>query len=59
MSFNFGRIVAAVGVLFMGQLTHFFGGDYGRTMATITLIYVVGLVIIWFAPETKGKALPE
>ena len=59
LSFNFGRIVAAIGVLGMGQLTSFFGGDYGRAMAAITLIYVVGLVIIWFAPETKGKPLPE
>jgi hypothetical protein len=22
-------------------------------------IYVVGMVLIWFAPETKGKPLPE
>ena len=59
LSFNFGRIVAAVGVLFMGQLTRFFDGNYGRAMATITLVYVVGLVLIWFAPETKGKPLPD
>ena len=59
MSFNFGRIVAAIGVLFMGQMTQFFGGDYGRAMAAITLVYVIGLVLIWFAPETKGKPLPD
>jgi MFS family permease len=59
LSFNFGRIVAAIGVLFLGQLIAFFDGDYGRAMATITLIYVFGLVLIWFAPETKGKPLPE
>ena len=56
LSFNFGRIMAAFGVLVMGQLP---GGDFGKAMATITLIYVVGLVLIWFAPETKGKPLPE
>jgi MFS transporter, SHS family, sialic acid transporter len=59
LSFNFGRIVAAFGAVYMGQLTHFFQGDYGRAMATITLIYVLGLVLIWFAPETKGKPLPD
>ena len=59
LSFNLGRIVAAFGALYMGQLTKFFEGDYGRAMATVTLVYVVGMVLIWFAPETKGKPLPE
>ena len=27
--------------------------------AVITLVYVVGMVLIWFAPETKGKPLPD
>jgi MFS family permease len=59
LSFNFGRIVAALGAIYMGQLTHFFGGDYGRAMSTITLVYVLGMILIWFAPETKGRPLPE
>ena len=59
LSFNFGRILAAVGTLSMGQLVGLFGDDYGRAMATITLIYALGLIVIWFAPETKGKPLPE
>ena len=29
LSFNFGRILAAVGALYMGQLISIFGGDYG------------------------------
>lgn len=59
LSFNFGRILAAIGTVYMGTLVSLFGGDYGRAMAAITLIYVVGMVVIWFAPETKGKPLPE
>ena len=59
LSFNFGRILAAVGTFYMGYLVALFGGDYGKAMAAITLIYVVGMVMIWFAPETKGKPLPE
>ena len=59
LSFNFGRVLAAVGALFMGQLVRILGGDYGSAIANITLIYVLGLVLIWFAPETKGKPLPE
>jgi MFS transporter, SHS family, sialic acid transporter len=59
LSFNFGRIVAAFGAIYMGQLIHLFRGAYGLAMAVVCLIYIVGMVVIWFAPETKGKPLPE
>jgi hypothetical protein len=59
LSFNFGRILAAAGVLGTGQLVSAFHGDYARAGATISLIYIVGIVLIWFAPETRGKPLPE
>jgi hypothetical protein len=36
-----------------------FHGDYARAGATIVLIYVLGLVLIWLAPETRGKPLPD
>lgn len=58
-SFNFGRILAAAGVLAMGQLVQAFDKDYARAGATISLIYLVGLMLIWFCPETKGKPLPD
>jgi len=59
LSFNFGRVFALLGALGTGQLMQFFDGSYPMACATITLIYVVGMVMIWFAPETKGKPLPE
>lgn len=59
LCFNFGRIMAAAGTIYMGYLVAMFGGDYGRAMAAIILIYAVGMVLIWLAPETKGKPLPE
>jgi hypothetical protein len=43
----------------MGQLLSFYEGSYARAGASITLVYAVGLVVIWFGPETKGKPLPE
>jgi len=58
LSFNAGRILAAFGALYGGQLVQSFEGSYARAGAIITLIYVVGMVIIWFAPETRGKPLP-
>ena len=59
MCYNVGRIFAAMGAIFGGQLVGFFGGDYAKMGAVITLVYVAGMVLIWFAPETKGKPLPE
>lgn len=59
LSYNFGRIFAAVGALTQGQLVAAFEGSYSRAGAIVTLVYLVGMVLIWFAPETKGKPLPE
>jgi hypothetical protein len=25
----------------------------------LTAIYLIGMVLIWFAPETKGQPLPD
>jgi hypothetical protein len=60
-SYNFGRIIAAGGVLSMGWLMsdQVFHGSYPRAGATISLIYAAGLFAVWLAPETRGKPLPE
>jgi hypothetical protein len=69
--FNFGRILAAVGVLQLGNLlknltVNWHIGSWelphgGRPIACslIALVYLVGMAIIWLAPETRGKPLPE
>jgi MFS family permease len=59
-AFNFGRILAAVGALQMGYLMqNVFDGDFARACSVMSLVYLVGLVIVWFAPETSGQPLPE
>jgi SHS family sialic acid transporter-like MFS transporter len=58
--YNFGRVIAAGGALFMSHLMqNVFHGDYAQAGAVISLIYLAGLVVIWFAPETRGQPLPE
>ena len=66
--FNFGRILAAIGALQMSALlaqlnsfTTYAGevGSYPVACSFLTVIYLVGMVLIFFAPETRGKALPE
>jgi hypothetical protein len=56
--FNFGRIIAAIGVLQLQTLQAAFGG-LPQACAALSYIYVVGVVMIWFVPETKGQPLPE
>ena len=58
-SFNFGRVLAAVGVLQTGNLMGLFKGGYPQACSVMGLIYLVGLAIIWLAPETRGQPLPE
>lgn len=65
--FNFGRILAAVGALQTGVLFKIdirlgpweLPAGYPSACSIISLIYVFGLVLIWFAPETRGKPLPD
>jgi MFS transporter, SHS family, sialic acid transporter len=58
-SFNFGRVIAAVGSLQTATLTAAFGGDFAKAGSTLCFIYLVGLVLIYYAPETRGKPLPD
>lgn len=60
--FNFGRVLAAIGVLQLGNLREMlapYGWAPAHIYSLLAGIYVVGMVLIWFAPETKGKPLPE
>ncbi len=58
-SFNFGRILAAIGALQTANLVGYFDGSYPRACAVTSLVYVVGCAIIWLAPETRGRPLPD
>jgi MFS family permease len=58
-AFNFGRVLAAIGALQGGQLLNFFEEDYARMGGIMSLVYLAGMVLIWFCPETKGQPLPE
>ena len=67
-SFNFGRIIAAIGALQAGLLSkvegmrlfgHDFLGGYPLACTAMSLIYIVGMGLIWTMPETKGQPLPE
>ena len=58
-AFIAGRIFASVGTIGSGGLLTMFNEDYAAAGAITSLIYVVGIVFIWFCPETKNRPLPE
>ena len=59
VSFNWGRVATAVGVLLGGQLMLVFGGDYARVGQVTCLVYGLGMIVICFAPDTTGKRVEE
>jgi len=56
--FNAGRVLASFGPFLTGWLVTALGG-FGRAASAIALIYLAGLCLLPFAPETKGKPLPD
>jgi len=56
--FNIGRVLASTGPFLTAYLVTALG-SFGRAASSIALIYLLGLGILVFAPETKGRPLPE
>lgn len=62
--FNFGRLIAAIGALQLGNLMTLFPSESVSTVqaaanaySVLSCVYVLGMILIWFAPETKGHTL--
>ncbi|MHB8481759.1 MAG: MFS transporter [Nitrospiria bacterium] len=55
--FNIGRTLASTGPFITGYLGTLF--EPGKAVSLIGSVYLLGMVILPFAPETKGKPLPE
>jgi MFS family permease len=56
--FNFGRVLAAIGVLQLANIMKQLNVGWQDACTVMSLIYIVGLALIWIAPETKGRSLP-
>ena len=59
VSFNFGRILTAVTIFVTGTLMTVFAGDYARIGRVTSLIFAVGMIAIWWAPDTSKKQLAD
>lgn len=57
--FNGGRLVAAPILWFSGMLKGLPGMDLRQAMVLLSALFLVGLVLLIYLPETKGQPLPE
>jgi MFS family permease len=67
--YNVGRFIAAAGPLFMGKLTTWLAAGattpeqkleaFRNACCWMSAVFLIGLLALPFAPETKGKPLPE
>jgi len=63
--YNLGRFAAAGGSLFSAALAKEAYGHYGSptmerySAMTMCVIFLAGIIVLAWAPETKGKPLPE
>jgi MFS family permease len=55
---NMGRAITAVGPLVSGVLVEVVG-SVPKAAIVMSASYLIGLVAIWFGPETRGLPLPD
>jgi len=57
--FNGGRILAALVLILSAWLKSLPGMDLRLAITLLGFLFPIGLLVIWFLPETKGQPLPE
>jgi hypothetical protein len=55
--FNSTRMVAWIFPIIAGTMIHRFG-SIPRAAVTLGTIYLIGLIVPWVVPESRGKPLP-
>lgn len=60
--YNVGRFLAAIGPIIQAELIKLFAGQEESLRSAgvvMSVVFLLGLVVLPFLPETKGKPLPE
>ena len=56
--FNFGRIIAAPILILGGVMQKDWNFTFTDTATILSMLYLLALIVLYFAPETKGRELP-
>lgn len=57
VTYNVGRIVAAVATLISGELIKVFGGSYAMAASSVAGIFLLGTIVSFFMPKPCGKMI--
>ena len=55
LAYNSGRFATAAGVLLAGFLFASLGGDYSRVGSICSVIYAVGMLVVWLLPKESSE----
>ena len=59
IAFNSGRFATALGVFAAGGLFAALGGSYPKVGAACGLIYLLGVIVVWWVPDTTNTKLQD
>jgi len=57
--FNGGRFLAASSMIIVALLRDMCELKMEQYVCLMALLFLLGVIVLWFAPETKGRELPE
>ena len=58
-TFNVGRVVSGLGVFGTAGFVNLLDGSIPHASFVMSMVYLVGLGLIWLGPELKGTELPD
>ena len=59
VSFHFGRILTALTIFATGALMSVFNGDFARIGQITSLVFLLGMVVVAFAPDTSRRDMTQ
>ena len=57
VTYNVGRLIAAVATLISGELMRVLGGSYAMAASSIAGVFLIGTVVSFFMPKPCGKMI--
>ena len=55
IAYNTGRFAAGIGILAGGVLLSWSNGDYAKVGLTLSMVYALGMIVIFFASDTTTR----